>query len=86
MTETYTLMNLQGRLGCKFQVGYFFSPDPQRASQKEAWPANVQDNLERLKDAGVPVDKGVPLCNNCNGKPKWRYLLLTGLTLSRARS
>ena len=24
--------------------------------------------MERLKDAGIPMDRGIPKCNNCNGR------------------
>ena len=45
-----------------------FSPNPKRAREREGWPASPAENLERLKDAGIPMDRGVPKCSNCDGK------------------
>ena len=62
-------MNLQGKLDCKYTVGYFYGPKPLRASLKEGWPSSPEENIERLKDAGIAVDRGIPKCSNCNGEP-----------------
>ena len=59
-------MNLQGEIGKKYTVSYFTSDKPQRPNMKERWPASVEENLERLADAGIPMDRGIPKCNNCN--------------------
>ena len=67
MTDTYTLMNLSGKLDCKYHVGFFFSDKPKRVSLKEGWPSSPEENLERLKDAGIPVERGIPKCSNCDG-------------------
>ena len=32
---------------------------------KERWPASPAENLERLKNAGLPMDRGVPKCSRC---------------------
>ena len=69
-------MNLQGKLDCKYVVGYFYSAKPQRAHLKEGWPPTPEENMERLKDAGIQVDRGVPKCTNCNGKYAWGTKLL----------
>ena len=61
-------MNLQGRLGCKYYVGFFFSDKPQRGFMKEAWPKSTEDNIARLANAGIPVPGGIPKCGNCSGK------------------
>ncbi|MCJ1471451.1 hypothetical protein MMC13_000090 [Lambiella insularis] len=66
VTSTFTLMNLQGKLDCKYHIGFFFSDKPPRASLKEGWPANTEDNYIRLRDAGIPVDRGIPKCSNCD--------------------
>ncbi|TVY19700.1 Cellular nucleic acid-binding protein-like [Lachnellula arida] len=63
---TYTNMDLQGNLGKKYTVNFRFSDVPHRPREKELWPSTPEENLERLADAGVPVDVGVPKCSNCN--------------------
>ena len=62
--STQTIVNLQGKIGCKYAVFYFLSDKPQRPSMKERWPKSGEENLERLEDAGVPMDSGVVKCNN----------------------
>ncbi|KAG7009356.1 hypothetical protein G7Y79_00003g012240 [Physcia stellaris] len=49
--STYTLINLQGKLDQKYQAG---------------WPSSPEENLQRLKNAGLPYERGVPKCNRCN--------------------
>ncbi|MCJ1397213.1 hypothetical protein MMC11_000405 [Xylographa trunciseda] len=66
MTDTYTLMNLNGKLDCKYHVGFFFSDKPTRVSLKEGWPSSPEENQRRLKDAGIPVERGIPKCSNCD--------------------
>ena len=61
-------IDLQGKLGKKYVVGFYYSPKAQRENLKERWPASVEDNIERLEDAGLPYDRQVPKCNNCNRK------------------
>ncbi|KKA21589.1 Zinc knuckle transcription factor (CnjB) [Rasamsonia emersonii CBS 393.64] len=63
--DTLSLINLQGKLDCKYVVGFYFSPKPQRANLKERWPSNPEENLARLEDAGFPYDRQVPKCGNC---------------------
>ena len=59
-------MDLQGKLGCKYHVGLFFSEKSPRKNMKEAWPPTPKENMERLKDAGLPVERGVSKCSNCD--------------------
>ena len=59
-----TSVNLQGEIGKKYVVGYFLSDRPQRPSMKERWPKSAEDNIQRLGDAGVPMDRRVPKCIN----------------------
>ncbi|MCJ1393302.1 hypothetical protein MMC18_006174 [Xylographa bjoerkii] len=66
MTDTYTLMDLNGKLDCKYHVGFFFSDKPPRGSLKEGWPSSPEENQKRLKDAGIPVERGIPKCSNCD--------------------
>lgn len=65
MSVTYTNMDLQGNLGKKYSISYRKSPKPQRPKEAEGWPESPEENLERLKNAGEPVDCGVPKCGNC---------------------
>ena len=60
-------MDMNGKLDCKYHVGFFFSPNPIRVTMKDSWPKSPEENLERLLDAGVPVERGVPKCSNCDG-------------------
>lgn len=32
---------------------------------KERWPASPEENLKRLENAGLPMDRGIPKCNRC---------------------
>lgn len=68
MNDCISLIDLQGKLNCTYVVGFFFSPKPQRANLRERWPSSVEDNLERLADAGLPYDRQVPKCSNCGGR------------------
>ncbi|KAI5299518.1 hypothetical protein KEM56_003182, partial [Ascosphaera pollenicola] len=65
-SDVHVLVNLQGRLGCKYVVGFYFSEKPHRANLKDRWPESPEANLERLADAGFPMDRQVPKCGNCN--------------------
>lgn len=65
--STWTLMDLQGNLDKKYQVRFSTSKNPSRPKEKEKWPKDPAENVERLKDCGVPVDRRVPKCSNCNG-------------------
>lgn len=71
---TQTLVNIQGKIDCTYEVGFYFSDKPQRKSAKEGWPESAKENLERLKDAGIPMDRGIPKCSRCNGK-SWIFQL-----------
>ena len=58
-------MDLQGKLNREYHIGYYWSPKPQRGLMKEAWPASPEENILRLNNAGMPVDRGIPRCSNC---------------------
>ncbi|KAI1491793.1 hypothetical protein F5X96DRAFT_692943 [Biscogniauxia mediterranea] len=66
MLDTFTNMDLQGNLGKKYTVTYRFSDKPARPREAQWWPKSAEDNLERLKDAGDVVQRGLPKCSNCN--------------------
>ncbi|RMZ84299.1 hypothetical protein DV738_g719, partial [Chaetothyriales sp. CBS 135597] len=63
--DTWTIVNLQGEVGKKYSVGYFLSEKPQRPKLVDVWPESAAANLERLADAGLAVDRGIPKCSNC---------------------
>jgi hypothetical protein len=66
LAATYTNMDLQGNLDKKYTVTFRNSPTPKRPKERDGWPASAEENLERLADAGVPVDRGIPKCGNCD--------------------
>lgn len=68
MLVTQTLINLQGKLDCKYEVGFFYSDQPRRAILVPGWPPSAAENLERMEDAGQPMDRGVPKCSRCSGE------------------
>lgn len=61
-----TNMDLQGNLGKKYTITYRFSPNPARAREREHFPKDTNDNIQRLADAGEPVNSGKIKCNNCD--------------------
>ena len=67
-TSTYTLIDLQGKLDQKYKIGFYFSPNPRRRNAAAFWPATPEENIERLKEAGLPYERGIPKCARCNGK------------------
>ncbi len=66
LAATYTNVDLQGNLNRKYSVTWRFSPNPLRPKEKDAFPATPEENMERLEDAGVPMDRGIPKCSNCD--------------------
>ncbi|KAL2152704.1 hypothetical protein VTH82DRAFT_5888 [Thermothelomyces myriococcoides] len=65
LASTLVNMDLQGNLGKKYTVTYRFQWNPPRPRDRELWPKNVEENLERLADAGEVVYGGLPKCINC---------------------
>ncbi|EXJ89847.1 hypothetical protein A1O3_02914 [Capronia epimyces CBS 606.96] len=63
--DTWTNVNLQGEIGKKYSVSYFTSDKPQRPTLVDKWPASPEENMNRLADAGIPLDRGVDKCHNC---------------------
>lgn len=66
LTTTYTNMDLQGNLEKKYSITWRLSDKPMRPREKDSWPSSPEENLERLADAGTPVDRGLPKCSNCD--------------------
>ncbi|KAL1847537.1 hypothetical protein VTK73DRAFT_10328 [Phialemonium thermophilum] len=65
LASTLTNMDLQGHLERKYTVTYRFSPNPPRPREREVWPPSPEENLERLKNAGDVVERGLVKCHNC---------------------
>lgn len=49
----------------------------------ERWPADVADNIERLKNAGQPYDRHIMKCRNCGGKTFYTMAQLQKLVLTQ---
>lgn len=65
LAVTLTNMDLQGNLDKKYTIQWRWDSKATRPKEAEGWPT-PEENLERLADAGVPIDRGVPKCSNCN--------------------
>lgn len=63
-----SIIDLQGQLNRTYVVGFFFSNQANRMNLRQRWPADDENNLERLADAGMPYDRQVMKCRNCGGK------------------
>ena len=68
LPKTHTYVNLQGELDKTYKVGFHLSPKPKRETQKQGWPETPEENVQRLKDAGLPMERGIPKCSRCDGK------------------
>lgn len=66
LSATLTNMDLQGYLAKKYTVTYRFQWNPPRPRERDLWPKDVEENIERLKDAGEVVYGGLPKCSNCD--------------------
>ncbi|KAK5168181.1 uncharacterized protein LTR77_006749 [Saxophila tyrrhenica] len=66
VSDTHTIVNLQGQQDQKYTVSIQFSAKPRRAKFAEGYPSTPAENLERLKEAGFPMDRMVQKCSNCN--------------------
>lgn len=62
---TYTNMDFQGNLDKKYTVTWRWSNKTQRPKEADYFPTSPEENMERLEDAGEPIDRGVPKCGNC---------------------
>jgi hypothetical protein len=68
VSDTHTIVNLQGKHDQEFVVSIQFSATPRRAKFSEGWPSNPEENTARLESAGIPMDRMVPKCSNCSRK------------------
>lgn len=67
VSDVMTSVNFEGKLDCKYVLGFYFSDKPKRKMAVEGWPADAEDNFARLEDAGFVEDRRVPKCDNCGG-------------------
>lgn len=75
LPKTHTYVNLQGELDKTYKVGFHLSPKPRRETAKQGWPETPEENIERLKNAGLPMERGIPKCMRCNGKSSYPSML-----------
>jgi hypothetical protein len=68
VSDTHTIVNLQGEIDQEFVVSIQFSAKPRRLKFKDDWPESAEENMKRLRKAGIPMDRMVPKCWNCNGE------------------
>ena len=59
-------MDFQGNLDKTYTVAYRFDFKPARPREADAWPKSIEENQERLKDAGEVVTRGLDKCTNCS--------------------
>ncbi|KAJ5125480.1 Zinc knuckle CX2CX4HX4C [Penicillium atrosanguineum] len=63
--DNMTLIDLQGQLDRQYLVGLFRSQKLCRKALKGRWPENQDENMDRLGNAGLPYDRLVVKCRNC---------------------
>lgn len=68
ISDTHTIVNLQGKPGMKYAVSIQFTNKPRRAKFAEGWPGTPEENITRLSDAGFIMDSLQPKCRNCDRK------------------
>ena len=68
VSDTHTIINLQGKIDQKYAVSVQHTAKPRRAKFAEGWPPTPEENLTRLTEAGFVMDRMVPKCGNCGRK------------------
>lgn len=63
--DTMTIIGLNGSIDQKYVLTFQLSDKPARKKFAEGWPDSNEENLERLKNCGFPMDRLVPKCGNC---------------------
>lgn len=66
VAPAYTNTDLQGEVGKAFTLGIYTKSTCPRPILMQSWPSSTEDNLKRLEDTGVPLERGIPICSNCN--------------------
>lgn len=61
----YTNVDLAGNVGKTYTIAYYTSASCPRPILMPMWPKDAAENLTRLEDVGVPMERGVPICKNC---------------------
>lgn len=67
VSDTHTIVNLQGKIDMKYSVSIQFSDKPRRAAFAQGWPKSKEENTTRLAEAGFILDRMVQKCHNCGG-------------------
>lgn len=65
VSDTMTIVNLQGKKGMKYVVSFQFSDKPARPKFAAGWPSSQEENIQRLNEAGYVRDNMIPKCHNC---------------------
>ena len=68
MPRGLTAVNLQGKVDQKYILSIGTTRKPKRSFFADGYPDGPEENMERLKDAGEPLEQVLPVCRNCNGK------------------
>lgn len=66
--DVMVLIDLQGTMDREYVVGFYFSAKASRGRLRDRWPADPDQNIERLANAGLPFDRKLPKCLNCGGE------------------
>ena len=77
LPKTHTHINLQGELDKTYKVGFHLSAKPKRETLRQGWPETPEENIERLKDTGLSMERGIPKCSRCDGEVS--YLKAVGI-------
>jgi len=65
VAKAFTNVALDGAKDREFTLGIFKAPACPRPVLMPTWPKDAADNLARLENTGVPLERGVPICTNC---------------------
>lgn len=66
VAPAYTNVSLQGDVGKTYTLGVFArSASCPRPILMPSWPKDATENLERLEDVGIPVERGIPVSFCC---------------------
>lgn len=63
--NSFTVVDLQGNIDETYVVWIRKSPNPSRPYEAEMWPPSPEENMERLKDAGVVESRRAVRCSGC---------------------
>lgn len=61
----YTIVDFEGNADKTYVFGIQWAAKSRRKFFADAFAESPEDNLERLGDCGLVMDRGIPLCNNC---------------------